>query len=217
MGGEDSGGERTFLHLADQVLVEHALRLLVQRAIDGHNITLPQHLLQSVHPPAPDLLLYFGLEWLVIEVQQLLAFKRLQSSQDPLADPAYGNGTDDLVLEIVLALGHASDVPAPVCDLLVRGYEITDQDEDGHDGVFCHRDHIRASDFDDGDTAIGLVGSVEIDMVRTDAGSDGELEFFGLGQALGGQVARVESMSKVAFVSPCPLGSWQECPKVVCI
>lgn len=68
----------------------------------------------------------------------------------------------------------------------MRGYEVADQDKNSHDDVFCDGDDVGAGDFDHGDTAIGLIGSVEIDVVGADAGGDSELEFFGLGETFGG-------------------------------
>lgn len=50
----------TLLHLGDQVLVEHALSLLVERAVDGDDITLSEHLLEGVDTAAADLLLLLG-------------------------------------------------------------------------------------------------------------------------------------------------------------
>lgn len=57
-------------------------------------------------------------------------------------------------------------------------------------------DDIGAGDFGDGDTAVGLVGGIEVDVVRADTSGDGELELLGLGQALGSQVTRVEAGSR---------------------
>jgi hypothetical protein len=51
------GTGRTGLHLGDQFLVEKTSGLLVQGAVDGHNITLSQHLLQVRDTSAADLLL----------------------------------------------------------------------------------------------------------------------------------------------------------------
>src|SRR5690606_30761321 len=47
----------------------------------------------------------------------------------------------------------------------------------------------------DGDTAVSLVGGVEVDVVGADAGRDGQLEVLGAGQALRGEVAGVEAVS----------------------
>lgn len=52
---------RTWLHLGDELFVEQTASLLVQRAVDGNNIALRQHLLQTVHSSAANLLLNLGL------------------------------------------------------------------------------------------------------------------------------------------------------------
>lgn len=53
-------------------------------------------------------------------------------------------------------------------------------------------DDVAAGDLRDGDTAVGLVGRVQVDVVRPDTGRDGDLEVLGLGQTLRGEVAGVE-------------------------
>jgi len=190
--------ELTILHLGDQLLVEHASSLLVQRAVDGDNVTDLEHLLQTVHTPAANLLLNLGLQRLVVKVQQLLAIKRLQSAQHTLTDTPNGNGTDDLVLEIVLVLGDGGNIPIAPCDLFVGGDEVADEGEDGHDDVLGDGDDIGASDFGDGDTAIGLVGDVKVDVVGTDTCCYGNLELLGFGETLGGEVTGVEAGDSVS-------------------
>lgn len=185
---------RTLLHLGNQFLVEHAPCLLVQGAVDGHDITLFQHLFQSIAPPAANLLLDLRLQRLVVKVQQLLAIKGLQSPQNTLSDPSDSDGSDDLVLQVVLVLRDGSDVPLAAFDLLVGGNEVADQREDGHDDVFGDGNDVGAGDFGDGDTAIGLVGGIEVDVVGTDPGGDGELELFGFGKTLSGEVAGMEAV-----------------------
>jgi hypothetical protein len=54
-------------------------------------------------------------------------------------------------------------------------------------------DHIGACYFSDGDTAVGLVGCVEVNVVGTDSSGDGDLELLGLCKTLGGKVAGVET------------------------
>lgn len=72
------------------------------------------------------------------------------------------------------------------------GDKVADEDEDGHDDVLGNRNNVGPRDLGDGDAAVGLVGSVEVDVVGADAGRDGQLELLGLGQPLSRQVARVE-------------------------
>lgn len=194
--------ERTLLHLGDQLLVEETLGLLVQWAVDGDHVTLGQHLLQVVDPSAADLLLDLRLEWLVVVVEELLAVEGLQSSQNSLTDSADGHGTDDLTLEVVLVLGDLGNVPVTSLDLLVGRDEVSNESQDGHDDVFGDGDDVGASDLGDGDTAIGLVGRVQVDVVGTNTSRHGDLQVLGFGQSLGGQVTRVEAR-----------GSGQRCTK----
>lgn len=64
--------------------------------------------------------------------------------------------------------------------------------------MFGDRNHIGASDLGDGDAAVGLVGRVEIDMVRSNTCSDCKLELLGLFQALSGKVTGMETISLVS-------------------
>lgn len=166
----------------------------MERAVDGDNITLGEHLLEVLDTPAANFLLNLWGERLVVEVQKLLAVERLQTAQDTLTDTANGNGTDGLALEVVLVLGDLSDVPVASCNLLVSRDEVADEGEDGHNDVLGDGDDVGASDLSDGDTAVDLVGDVQVDVVRTNTGGDGKLEVLGLPETLLGQVARVETV-----------------------
>jgi len=185
----------TLLHLGDQLLVEQTAGLVVQGSVDGNDITLGEHLLEVVDTTAANLGLLLGRQRLVIVVEELLAVECLQTAEDTLSDTANGNGTDDLVLEIVLVLGDGGDVPVTGGNLLVGRDEVADEDEDGHDDVLGNRDDVGASDLGNSDTAVGLVGSIQVNVIGTNTGSDGNLEVLGLGQTLLGQVTRVEGSS----------------------
>lgn len=191
-GGVDEVG--ALLHLADELLVEEALCLLVQRAVDGDNVALGEHLLEGVDAAAANLGLDLGLEALVVKVQQLLASERLEAAQDTLTDAADGDGADNLALEVVLLLGDGGDVPLAAGDLLVGGHEVAEEDEDGHDDVLGDGDDVGAGDLGDGDAAVGLVGGDQVDVVGADTSGDGDLEVLGLGQTLSGQVTGVEAI-----------------------
>lgn len=196
-GGVDEPGTR--LHLGDQVLVEQTAGLLVQRAVDGDNVTLSEHLLEAVDAAAADFLLNLGAEGLVVVVEELLAVEGLQTAEHTLTDTADGDGTDNLALKVILVLGDGSNVPVTTLDLLVRGDEVADQGQDGHDDVLSDGDDIGASDLGDGDTAVGLVGGVQVNVVRTNTGSNGELQLLGLGQALSSKVTGVEAIPIISY------------------
>jgi hypothetical protein len=60
--------------------------------------------------------------------------------------------------------------------------------------VLSDGDDVRACNFGDGDTAIGLVRRIEIDVVGSDTSCYSELEIIGLGKALSGEVTRVKAV-----------------------
>lgn len=173
----------------------------MQRAVDGDNIALGEHLLEVLNATAANLLLLLGRQGLVVVVEELLAVKGLETAEDTLANAADSDGTDNLVLKVVLLLGNGSDVPLTALDLLVGGHEVADEDEDCHDDVLGDGDDVAASDLGNGDTAIGGVGGVEVDVVRADTSSDGNLEVLGLGETLSSEVARVEAARRKGLAS----------------
>lgn len=165
----------------------------MERAVDCDNITLSQHLLQISNTSATNLRLNLWLKWLIIEVQQLLAVEWLQTSQDTLTNSSNSNSTNDLTLKIELVLGSGSNVPFSGLDLFMCGHEVTDENQDGHDDVLSDRYDVGSGNLCDGDTTIGLVGSIEIDVVRSNTGCDGNLEVLGLGETFGSEVTWVET------------------------
>ncbi len=64
--------DSTLLHLADKSLVDEALGLLVQWAVDSDHITLCNHVLEGLYPADTDLLC--GVLWksVVVEVEEFL-------------------------------------------------------------------------------------------------------------------------------------------------
>ena len=184
----------TLLHLGDEFLVEQATSLLVQGAVDGDNITLSKHVLEVLDATAANLLLNLGAQRLVVVVEELLAVEGLQTAEHTLTDTADSDGTDNLALEVELVLSDSSDVPVAVADLVVGGDEVADQSKDGHDDVLGNRDDVATSDLGDGDTAVGLVGSVQVNVVGTNTGGDSELQVLGLGETLSSEVSRVETI-----------------------
>lgn len=186
-------GSLTLLHLGEELLVEETASLLVQWCVDGDNVTLGEHLLEVLDTSATNLLLLLLGKWLVVEVQKLLAVEWLQAAEDTLTNSANGDGTDNLALEVVLVLGDLSNVPVAAGDLLVGWDEVADEGQDGHDDVLGDGNDVGAGDLSNGDTAIGLVGSVEVDVVGTDTSGDCDLEVLGLCETLGGQVTWVET------------------------
>ena len=60
--------------------------------------------------------------------------------------------------------------------------------------MFSDGDDVRACDFCDGDSAIGFIAGVKIDVVGTDARCDGEFEVLGFGKAVCCKVAGMETV-----------------------
>jgi len=114
----------------------------VERAVDGDDVALSEHLLEVLNPAAANLLLLLGREGLVVVVEQLLAVEGLEAAQDTLADASDGDGADDFALEIEFVLGRLGNIPPAGLDLLVGGDEVADQDEDGHDDVLSDRHDV---------------------------------------------------------------------------
>lgn len=56
----------------------------------------------------------------------------------------------------------------------MRGYEVADKKEDGHNDVLCDGDDIRARHFENFDTL--FYGSVEVDVVGADTGGYAKFE-----------------------------------------
>lgn len=168
----------------------------MERAVDGDNIALSQHLLEVLNTTAANLLLLLGGQRLVVEVEELLAVEGLETAEHTLTDTANSDGTDNLVLEIVLVLGDLSDVPLTLGDLLVGGDEVADEGQDGHDDVLGDGDDVGASNLGDGDTAVGFVRGIEVDVVRSNTSSNGKLQVLSLGQTLGGKVTWVETVDR---------------------
>jgi hypothetical protein len=80
----------------------------VQRTIDGDHVALSQHFLQVLYPATAN----------------LFTVKRLQPSQNPLANSTDRHRSNNLVLKIVLILRNGCDIPFAIFDLLVRGYKV---------------------------------------------------------------------------------------------
>jgi hypothetical protein len=175
----------------DRLKVDKPSRLLVQRAVDGHDVGLRQHLLEGLDPSAVECLGGVLRERRVVEVEQFLAvegnesLKNLGMRQEQarsarvaapkqikehvrtsVPDSASPDCRNDLPLEIESGSSDLGDVPVPSLDHLVRGRVVSDEEQDGHDDVLGDRDNVRPADLRDGDAS--LVGSVEVDVVGSD-------------------------------------------------
>ena len=167
----------------------------MQRTVDGDYITLSQHLFQVIYTSAANFFFNFRLERLVVKVQQLLTVKGLKSSQHALADTPDSNCAHDLVLEIVFVLRNGGNVPVSTRDLLMSWNKVANECENGHENMLCHGYDIGTSDFSDRDATIGFVPSIEVNVVGSNARSDGKFELFSFSESFGGQITWVEADS----------------------
>ena len=132
----------TLLHLGDQVLVEETSCLLMEWAVNCDNVALRQHVLEIIDTSATNLLLDLWLQWLVIEVQKLLAVEGLETTEHTLADAANSDSADNLIFEVVLVFGNTCNVPVASLDHLVGGNKVSDENEDSHDDMLGDGDNV---------------------------------------------------------------------------
>lgn len=62
--------------------------------------------------------------------------------------------------------------------------------------MLSNRDDIGPGNFCDGDSTVGLVGNIEVNMVRSYSCRYGEFEILGFAETVFGQVARMEADGK---------------------
>ena len=117
----------TFLHVAEEILVEHSLGLLVQRAVYRHDIALFEHVFQFFHSRAANVLLRLRIQRLIVEVEQLCAVERLKTTEDSFSDATNTDGTNYLALKVILLLGDGSNIPVAALNLLVGGNKVADE------------------------------------------------------------------------------------------
>ena len=167
----------------------------MQRTVDGDYITLSQHLVQVIYASTSNLFLNLRLERLVVKVQQLLAVKWLESSQHAFANTPDSDRAHDLVLEIVFVLRNGGDIPVSTRNLLMSWNKVANEGEDGHENMLCHGYDIGTSDFSDRDATVGFVPGIKVDVIGSNARSDGKFELLSFSESFGGQVPWVEANS----------------------
>jgi len=137
----------------------------VQGAIDGDNVALPEHLFETLHTSTPNLLLHLRFEGLVVKIEQLFAFEGPKPSEHTLTNSANSNRTDNFAFQVKFILGCCCHIPVSSLDLFMRGHEVSNEDEDGHDDMLSNRNNIGTCDFSHGDATVDLVCCVQVDMV----------------------------------------------------
>ena len=73
--------------------------------------------------------------------------------------------------------------------------KVANEGEDGHEDMLCHRYDIGTSDFSDRDATVGFVPGIKVNVVRSNAGSDGKFELLSFSESIGCQVTWVEANS----------------------
>jgi hypothetical protein len=181
----------------------------VKRAVDSDNITLGEHVLELLNTATSNLSLDGRGKGLVVVVEELLAVESLETTENTLSDTSNSDGSNNLALKVVRVLGNSGNVPVTGHNLLVSGNEVTDEGENSEDNMLSNGDNVGSGDLGDGDSSVGLVGRVQVDMVGSDTSSDGELQVFGTGKALSGKVSGMEAEVCVsdAFLGGIPKGS----------
>ena len=167
----------------------------MQRTVDGDYITLCQHLVQVIYASASNLFLNLRLERLVVKVQQLLAVKWLESSQHAFANTPDSDRAHDLILQIVFVLRNGGDIPVSTRNLLMSWNKVANEGEDGHENMLCHGYDIGTSDFSDRDATVSFIPGIKVNMIGSNARSDGKLELLSFSESFGGQVTWVEANS----------------------
>jgi hypothetical protein len=90
----------TFLHLGDEFLVEHTLRLLMKRTIDCDDISLTEHLFKRLDTTTADFLLCLSTEGLIIKVEKFFTVEGNKTSQDTFTDTPDTDGGNDFAFDI---------------------------------------------------------------------------------------------------------------------
>ncbi len=165
----------------------------MQWTVNGDNVALGQHFLQVVHASASNFLLNLGFQRLIVEVQQFLAVEWLESAQHTLANTPNSDCTNNLVFKVIFIFSNSGNIPVATGNLFVSWNEVANECEDGHEHMLCHRYDVGAGHFRDSDTTIGFVCGIEVNVVRSNAGGNGELELLSFSQSFGGQVTWMEA------------------------
>ena len=184
----------TRLHLSDELLVEETLGAFVEGTVNGNNVTLGHHVGKVLDTAAADLLLDLRAQCLVVVVEKLLAVEGLQAAKDTLANTANTDSSHHLVLKVEFVLRDSSNIPLAIADLVMGGDEVANQGQNRHHNMLGHGNHVGAGHLSHGDTTVGLVGSIEVDVVGANTGGDGKLQLLGLGEALRSEISGVEAV-----------------------
>jgi len=177
----------TSLHLVDHVVIKQMLSLRVERAVDGDNVAVRNHVFHSGVIGQVELGLNVSRETMSVIVVKL-NIEGIKSAENGKTDTTRRNGTDVHAFKIVGTRDTVSDVPSTRHNLLVGGNVIADKGEDHHDDVFSNADGVAESDLSDCNVA--GASSFQVDVIRADTGGETHLKVRGLSNALCRDIGR---------------------------
>eukprot|EP00756_Hemistasia_phaeocysticola_P019795 Hpha_TRINITY_DN15681_c1_g5::TRINITY_DN15681_c1_g5_i3::g.101174::m.101174 len=182
---------RPALHLRQQLLVEHVLRLRVQRAVDRHDVAHLHHALHAVVVHQVVLLLDLLRQPVAVDVVQLAA-EGVQAPQHTKPNAPRRNGTNVHRLNVVRARDTVCDVPAPVHHHLVARHVVAHQGQDHHHHVLGHRLTVAVGHFRHVDLPVHRF--LQVNVVRPDARRQRQLQLRRLVHPLLRHVVRPERL-----------------------
>jgi hypothetical protein len=102
-----------------------------------------------------------------------------ETAQDSFADASGPDGADNFVLYIPVTLGDFGNIPSSFSNHVMSWDEVFHQDKHGHDNVLRDRYNVAAGNFSHSYTTIRLISSIQVNMIGTNACSDGEPDILG--------------------------------------
>ena len=161
----------------------------MQRCMDRYHVDGPHERGRIRVDGQRKFALDFGGQPVLVGVVQV-NIKGCESAQNGTTDAAGRDDTDVHSLDVIGALDAVGYVPATIDDPFVRGKVVANESEDLHNSVLGDTDAVAIGLFDHGDAVADCC--VEINVIRTDAGRDRELQFWRLRDPFCGQIGRLE-------------------------
>ena len=110
----------TRLEVLKEVSIDEVSGTLVQRGIDGDDITLRDEILEIFYSGSIDCLLSLRGKTVVIVVKKALGVEGLQTLKHTVANSASADGTDYLALKVERIASDVGDLPITALDHLYR-------------------------------------------------------------------------------------------------
>ena len=167
------------------------LGLGVKGCVDRDDIADPHHVFHTRMPGKIELLFHRFRQAVTVEVMEVHV-EWFQPTQHGKTNTSRRDRADVHTFHVIRTRHTIGDVPAPLYHPLVGRDVVAHEAKNHHDDVFGDADRVAISDFYDSYSA--LTRRLQVDMVRTDAGSDCKLEVLRLGYALSGEIGRPERL-----------------------